>query len=271
VCAYAVRDPRIKLVSGGHNISSGRNNAIAHAAGPIIASTDAGLVLAEEWLARIVAPLEEGRAEQVGGFFRPAPHSLFELALGATNYRHANEIDPAAFLPSGNSMAFFKHVWAAVGGFPEWADHCEDLLFDFALQQAGYRRAFAADALVYFRPRSSLRAFARQYFFYARGDGVGGLWLRRHMLRYAVYGTLTLLLAAWVRWPALRWLVALLLVAGVAGYTRRPYARLWTQSRHLLLYERGYVLALVPLIRLVGDCAKMVGYPVGVLRRFVRV
>src|SRR5688572_25410980 len=68
VRAYAAREPRVRLVSGGHNISSGRNNAIRHARGPIVASTDAGLTLDPGWLAALVAPIEGGEAELVGGF-----------------------------------------------------------------------------------------------------------------------------------------------------------------------------------------------------------
>lgn len=267
VSAYASRDPRIKLVFGGHNIPSGRNNAIAAAAGPLIACTDAGLVLDQGWLAHIITPLEAGHADLVGGFFQPAPRSLFELALGATNYRHPTEIDPATFLPFGQSLAVKKEVWAAVGGFPEWASHCEDLLFDMAVERAGYRRAFAPRALVYFRPRSSFRAFARQYFLYARGDGHAGLWTKRHLARYGTYGTLmVLLLAAW-RYPAARPFIGVLLLAGGTAYTRSPYRRLLPQTATLTPGARLRTLALVPLIRLVGDCAKMAGYPVGLARR----
>ena len=43
-------------------------------------------------LERIVAPLERDEADVVGGFFRPAPRNLFELALGATNYPDVTEI-----------------------------------------------------------------------------------------------------------------------------------------------------------------------------------
>jgi glycosyltransferase involved in cell wall biosynthesis len=264
---YAARDPRIKLVEGGHNIASGRNNAIAHAAGPLIASTDAGLVLDPHWLEQIIAPLEAGHADQVGGFFQPVPRSLFELALGATNYRDPDEIDPAAFLPFGKSMAFRREIWARVGGFPEWADHCEDIVFNLAIEREGYQRAFVPTALLSFRPRSSLRAFARQYYFYARGDGIAGLWPRRHAIRYATYsGLVGLLLLAW-RVPLVRLpLLALLLVGGFI-YTRAPYRRLWSRSRSLPWQQRLAALALVPLIRLVGDCAKMAGYPVGRARR----
>src|SRR6476660_5393361 len=45
VARYSAADRRIRLIHGGHNIPSGRNSAIAHACGPIIACTDAGLTL----------------------------------------------------------------------------------------------------------------------------------------------------------------------------------------------------------------------------------
>jgi glycosyltransferase involved in cell wall biosynthesis len=265
---YIAAGHPIRLVRGGHNIPSGRNNAIRHARGPLIACTDAGLTLDRRWLERIVTPLERGAADVIGGFFQPAPHSLFELALGATNYRQPEEIDPARFLPFGKSVAFCKDAWERVGGYPEWASHCEDLLFDLALQRAGCRFAFAPDALVRFRPRSSLRAFARQYFLYARGDGVADLWLRRHMLRYVTYAGAGLLIGAAVfrRRERRPWLLGLLGL-GAYAYVRAPLRRLRARAPALAPRELAAAVALIPLIRLVGDVAKMVGYPVGVLRR----
>lgn len=267
VAEYALRHEQIKLVQGGHNIPSGRNNAVAAATGDAIACTDAGLQLEPGWLAAIVAPIVAGEADLVGGFFRPAPQSLFELTLGATNYPDVEEVVPERFLPFGKSMAFRKALWAQVGGFPEWASHCEDLLFDLAAERAGFRRAFAPEAVVRFRPRPALGAFARQYFLYARGDGVAGLWPRRHAARYGAYAGLIGLLAVAARWRGARLPTAALLALGVAGYTRSPYRRLWPRLRGRPASERGMALALVPLIRLVGDLAKMAGYPVGLARR----
>ncbi len=268
VAAYAARYPQIRLVRGGHNISSGRNNAIRHAQGEVIACTDAGLVLDPHWLARIVAPIEADAADLVGGFFHPVPRSLFALALGETNYRRSSEIDPASFLPFGKSMAFRKTVWEAVGGFPEWASHCEDLLFDMAVERAGFRRAFAPEAVVHFAPRPTLRAFMRQYYTYARGDGRAGLWPQRHALRYAVYLGLSGMLGLAAQRPRLRVPIGALIGLGVAAYTRGPYRRLWPRLRGHPAHERLAALALVPLIRLTGDIAKMVGYPVGVWQRW---
>src|SRR5215212_1995008 len=53
---YSAAGHPIRLVRGGHNIPSGRNNAIRHAHGPLIACTDAGLTLDPFWLERIIAP-----------------------------------------------------------------------------------------------------------------------------------------------------------------------------------------------------------------------
>jgi cellulose synthase/poly-beta-1,6-N-acetylglucosamine synthase-like glycosyltransferase len=268
VQSYCARDQRIKLVVGGHNIPSGRNNAIATACGELIASTDAGLVLDRDWLARIIAPLEQNTADIVGGFFEPVSQSLFEQTLGATNYRNADEINPEQFLPFGKSMAFRKVVWEHVGGFPEWASHCEDIIFDRTVEQAGYRRAFAPEAIVFFRPRSSLRAFAQQYFFYARGDGIAGLWTTRHSIRYTTYTILLTLLLAGLCYPKLRLPVGILLMIGLGAYTRGPYRRLLPRIAACPYHQQVYALALVPVIRVVGDCAKMMGYPVGIRKRY---
>ncbi|MEO7908829.1 MAG: glycosyltransferase [Roseiflexaceae bacterium] len=264
VARYIAAGHRIRLVSGGHNIPSGRNNAIAHAESPIIACTDAGLTLDPHWLERIIAPIERGTADLVGGFFRPEPHSLFELVLGATNYREPQEIDPATFQPFGKSVAFRKQAWARAGGYPEWASHCEDILFDQALRRDCARLAFIPDALVLFRPRGSLRAFARQYFLYARGDGLANLWPRRYVIRYVTYCVAAaLLLGARRR----RWLLALALVGGLA-YSRAPLRRLHRRAPALSPRELLVAAALIPAIRLVGDLSKMLGYPVGVWRRW---
>ena len=264
---YIAAGHPIKLVRGGFNIPSGRNNAIRHACGPIIASCDAGLVLPSDWLAEIVAPLERNEADLVGGFYEPAPRSTWELALGATNFPDAEEIDPATFLPGGNSMAFTKAAWEAVGGYPEWADTCEDLIFDLAIKEHGLRFTFAPRAAVKFRPREHPRAFFRQYYTYARGDGVADLFLKRHLVRYASYvGLLGVLLLA-RRWRA----ALLLLIPGLIYHVHKPYRRLPQRARELPLNQKVLAFAYVPLIRLIGDVAKMIGYPVGLwLRRSKR-
>ena len=253
------------LVEPGANISAGRNRAIAAARGDIIAVTDAGVTLDREWLERLTRPLlDDPQAQVVSGFFQADPHTTFEAALGATVLPLADEINPATFLPSSRSVAFRKAAWEAVGGYPEWLDYCEDLVFDLRLKQRCGPFIFAPDALVYFRPRGSLRAFFRQYYLYARGDGKADLWRKRHAVRYATYlGVVPAVFALGLLVDTYLWALYAL---GAAYYLYQPYRRL---PRVLRLAPRtgpagwAYAALLIPLIRAVGDVAKMLGYPAG--------
>jgi glycosyltransferase involved in cell wall biosynthesis len=252
----------------GANISQGRNAAIAAATHDLIAVTDAGVRLDPGWLAALLEAFDgrAGPVEVASGFFAPDPQTVFERAMGATVLPVRAEIDPPTFLPSSRSIAFRRSAWAAAGGYPEWLDYCEDLVFDFALRAAGQRFLFAPRALAYFRPRGSLRAFFVQYYRYARGDGKADLWRTRHAIRYATYLAAAALGALGLgrRWP---WG---LLALGGAAYCATPYRRLRPWLHGLRPPAVAQAVALVPLLRLVGDVAKMIGYPVGVLWRLRR-
>jgi glycosyltransferase involved in cell wall biosynthesis len=246
----------------GANISQGRNTAIAAAKGPIIAVVDAGVRLTRGWLAALVEPFEQHPdTTAVAGFFVPDAHTPFEVAMGATVLPNRSEIDPSSFLPSSRSVAFVKRVWSKVGGYPEWLDYCEDLIFDLAIRDHFGPFAFAPDALVHFQPRTTMRAFFTQYYRYARGDGKASLWPKRHAIRYLTYlvALPVLLVLAVLHSPW--WLLGLLL--GGAVYLWTPYRRLFEAVRGRPLGTVLYTVALVPCIRVVGDVAKMIGYPVG--------
>ncbi|MCU0500209.1 MAG: glycosyltransferase [Anaerolineae bacterium] len=277
---YGNRLPLRVLVEPGANISRGRNVAIAAATGDVIASVDAGVWLEPVWLAELVAPLEGDRLkvegskgalqpstfnlqhpQSVAGFFVPDTRSAFEIAMGATVLPTVDEIKPDGFLPSSRSVAYTKAAWAAAGGYPEWIDYCEDLIFDLRLLDAVGPFAWAPKAAAHFQPRNSLRSFFKQYYRYARGDGKADLWRKRHLIRYATYlialpGLLALSLFHSPGW----WLV---LLAGVLFYCAAPYRRLRPRLAELPLGGKLYSILLVPIIRFVGDVAKMLGYPAG--------
>jgi len=256
------------LESPGANISTGRNVAIRAARGEIIVSTDAGVCFGPDWLQRLVEPFEaEGDApDVVCGFFVPDPRSVFEIAMGATVLPTVEEIAPQRFLPSSRSVAFRRQVWETVGGYPEWMTFSEDLLFDMALKNRGYRFVFVPEAVVQFRPRASLSAFWRQYRNYAMGDGEGLLWTKRHIVRYGVYLVAAPLLIALGLLVSPWWWGLLLL--GMAVYLWRPYVRLRRMVAGLPLRDKVVACLWVPLIRVWGDLAKMVGYPIGLPRGF---
>jgi glycosyltransferase involved in cell wall biosynthesis len=248
----------------GANISQGRNAAVEAATGDTIASTDGGVWLEPGWLDALVTPFLDERGPSVAvvsGWFVADPHTAFEAAMGATVLPRLHEVNAGTFLPSSRSVAFRKEAWQAVQGYPEWLDYCEDLVFDLRLRELYGRFACVPEARAHLRPRSNLRGFWKQYYRYARGDGKADLWRRRHAIRYLTYlvlfpglVVLALLHSPW--W----WLVS---AAGAAAYTATPYRRLWPGLASYGLLDRCKALFLVPVIRLVGDVAKMAGYPVG--------
>jgi cellulose synthase/poly-beta-1,6-N-acetylglucosamine synthase-like glycosyltransferase len=269
--AWERRLPLRILVETGCNIAQGRNIAISAAHGPIIASTDAGVRAEPTWLASLLSPFStEGGAAippvVACGFFVPEADTAFELAMSATVLPVLSDVKPERFLPSSRSVAFPKSAWEAIGGYPEWLDYCEDLILDLRLRARGYRFVFVPNAIVHFRPRSSLEAFFRQYYRYARGDGKADLWRKRHAVRYLTYGVaLPLLLGLAIVHGAL-WLVPLLLGAVAMFWT--PYKRLLLALAALGPRERLRAVLWVPLIRVTGDLAKMLGYPVGLFWRW---
>ena len=253
----------------GANISEGRNAAISAATGDLIATTDAGVRLEDDWLERLLAPFDEKETgpvvSVVSGWFVPDPQTTFEAAMGATVLPQLRDINPETFLPSSRSVAFRKAAWEACEGYPEWLDYCEDLIFDLRLRDLYGSFAFAPDAVVHFRPRGTLKAFFKQYYRYARGDGKADLWRKRHAIRYLTYLVLGPLLVILALVHSPWWWLAL--VAGLMAYTATPYRRLWPMLAPYGFLQRIKSVLLVPAIRVVGDLAKMIGYPVGVAWR----
>jgi glycosyltransferase involved in cell wall biosynthesis len=263
---YRDRLPLHVIVESGANISRGRNLAIENARHEIIAVTDAGVRLEPTWLANLLAPFDtDPELSGVSGFFQADPRTAFEAAMGATVLPTREDIDPTTFLPSSRSIAFKREAWQAAGGYPEWLDYCEDLVFDLRLIQKTGSLPFAGDAIVHFRPRTSLRAFYRQYYLYARGDGKADLWRKRHAIRYLTYcvGFPALVLLSWLVSPL--FLVALAI--GGLLYCRRPLERLPATLKSLpkpaTARQTLQAYLWVPVIRAIGDIAKMIGYPVG--------
>lgn len=260
------RFPLRVLQRPGATISQGRNAGIKAATGEVVAVTDAGVRLDSEWLEKILSPFEEQDVQTAAGFFRPDPKTLFETAMGVTVLPELRDIDPEQFLPSSRSAAFRKGAWQAVGGYPEWLDYCEDLIFDFRLRARYGAFAFVPDALVYFRPRPSLQAFFRQYYRYARGDGKADLWRLRHAIRYLTYlVTVPLIAIAGAVNNSAWWALYLIAIPGMLWVPWRRLSHMW---HGMTLSQRLKAALWVPLIRITGDVAKMMGYPAGLWWRW---
>ncbi len=252
-------DGRVTVVDApGANISTGRNLALAHAAHDVIAATDADCELAPGWLAAVVAPIEAG-ADVAAGFYEPIPDGFVQSCVAALNLPlAASEVDPATFMPSARSVAFRREAVEVEGGYPEWLDIGEDMWMNHRWRERHLDIRFAPDAVVRWPLRPDLASTWTQYFGYARGDALAGLYQQRHALRFAVYGGLAAALVSDRTWPKL------LAAAGAIAYSRTPVRRSWARLGPGA--ERAAAIAAVPALLAFTDAAKMAGYATGLAR-----
>ncbi len=174
VLEFRSRLPQLRLIDApGANIAQGRNIATREATQSIIASIDGGCRAESDWLKHLLSPFEsDPKTEFVAGFYHIDPQSLLEHVVGLATMRgQLDPVDPATFNPSGRSMAYTKSLWQRVGGWPEWLGFSEDTLFDHKVRQSNAVWRFAGDAVVHWRPRTTLRKIAKQFYHYGTGRG----------------------------------------------------------------------------------------------------
>lgn len=256
---YEDRLPLTAIVIPGANRSRGRNAAAAAGDEPIIACVDAGCALEPQWLETIVAPFEtRPEVDVVAGYYAPEPRTTMERAAAAALVPTAEEVDPETFLPSSRSIAFRREAWERAGRYPEWTPFNEDTVFDVALKRAGTKFVFEPRAVVRWRPQGRPARLFRQFFRYARGDGLSGLWFAHYGKAYvelAVFAAVVSFGAA--ARPAWLWLLA--------GLALLYWLRVAGRARH-----RGVNVAvslLAPVAMAVVDVAHVCGYTLGIAQR----
>ena len=246
------------LEEPGANIARGRNLAIAAATHDVIAVTDADCVLEPDWLEHLVAPLAEG-ADVAMGFYRPISETFLQVCVAAVNLPDAEEIEPDRFMPSGRSVAFTRSAIAAAGGYPEWLDIGEDMYVDLRWRALGLEMRFVPEAVVNWRLRPTLRETWIQYFRYARGDAIAGMYPERHALRFGVYSGAAY---AWSTKGTLRKAGAL---AGMAVYAAGPVRRVRSRFDEPAVRARAAIA--VPALMAFVDSAKMAGWLAGAAKQ----
>lgn len=253
------RLPITVIVLPGANRSRGRNAAIEACDAPLIACADAGCSLNPTWLEAISRPLfERPEVDVVAGYYEPHPRTLMERAAAAALVPRSDEVDPETFLPSSRSIAFRRSAWERAGRYPEWTPFNEDTVFDVALKRAGAKFLFEPRAVVRWRPQGRPARIFRQFFRYARGDGLSALWFGHYAKAYAelfVAGAIIGLGCALNAW----WLAGLAALVGLYWLRGARRAR-----------RRGADLAaalLAPAAMAVVDAAHVCGYTLGVGQR----
>ena len=252
----AERHPRLKVfVEPGANIARGRNIAIGHASGEIIAVTDGGCRPDPDWLGGLVAPfLGDPRVDAVAGRILPIATNRFGYYSGLLTVSDSWGKTPGSLF-YGRSSAFRRELWARVGGYPEWLYTAEDSLFALRAKRLGAKVVTAPESHLYWYPRPTLLKTAKMFFLYGRGNGRiqwGDLRGTRYWLRYHALW-MAMLIGGLVQ-PWL-WLIAGAVLAHLLRLTAVPNLGQFEKSADRFFY--------VPLIVLTRNLFTNLGYLIG--------
>ena len=229
----------------------GRNEGIRKTGCPLIACTDAGGYVDAAWLEDLMIPFKKDPScEMVIGNCRPFTRTFFERC---TFYVTLESPPRKSFIfLGGASIAFRRHLWEKIGGYPEFLYPCEDKYFLRAAKRRGVQAHLSDRALVYWKSRSTLGAFFKQYFLYGRGDGEGVFVRHRYLLRALFYGGLIIF---WMQGQPK--IVAAFLAAYLGLLSLKGCAVL--RDLRVFIY--------LPILFLVKDLSQLLGYMVGNFRR----
>jgi glycosyltransferase involved in cell wall biosynthesis len=253
------------IVRRGVNISQGRNLAIQNAKCEIVASVDAGCTYDKVYFENLIAPFDKDSSiEVVSGWTIPESKSLFEKCVAEVYVEKIQSIKPDS-ITSSRSIAFKKGAWKEVGGYPEWLQTAEDTLFNLKLKEHNCKSVFVPNATVSWRMRTTFRAFLKQRFSYAIGDGMAKTHLWNFIALYLIYLTgLVFVMFALVQ-NGIWWL---LFLVGFLGYLAGTCGRV---AMRLFAVEKKFTIFFVlPLIKLTGNIISMIGFSIGTTRKTVK-
>jgi glycosyltransferase involved in cell wall biosynthesis len=181
----AATDHRVKLVPNPTGSTpAGLNAAIKAAGGEIIARVDGHAVVPPGYLRRAVETLESTGAENVGGIQAATGETTFEQAVaramtsrfgvGNSQFHYGGEPGPTDTVYLG---VFRRSALDRVGGFDESLVRNQDYELNWRIRDTGGLVWFDPTLRVQYRPRSSVRGLAKQYFEY-------GQWKREVLRRH---------------------------------------------------------------------------------------
>ncbi|CAM8640538.1 glycosyltransferase family 2 protein [Candidatus Planktophila dulcis] len=170
------RDTRVVLVDNPNGrTAAGLNLALNKSQSPVVVRVDGHAQIPNDYLRLIVEILNKTGAVNVGGVMAAVGTTPFEravagamrspLGVGASRFHTGGE---AGVVDTVYLGAFRRDALVAIGGFDERFTRAQDWELNFRLREKGGIVYFDPRLHVTYRPRSTVRALAKQYFEYGR-------------------------------------------------------------------------------------------------------
>jgi glycosyltransferase involved in cell wall biosynthesis len=172
----ATADPRVRTVPNpSGRTPSALNAAIGAARHTIVARVDGHAEIPADYLRVAVSALLRADADNVGGVMDAQGRSPFEravacamrsrLGVGNARFHVGGEPGEAETVYLG---VFRRSALQRFGGYDEHFARAQDWEMNHRIRLTGGRVWFVPELKVTYRPRSTVRALARQYFLYGR-------------------------------------------------------------------------------------------------------
>lgn len=174
--AIAKNDPRVKIVENPTGrTAAALNLAIKNSKNPIIVRVDGHAHIPSNYISIAVELLKTTGAVNVGGVMAAKGQNHFERAV-ASAMRSPLGVGVSKFHVGGSAGetdtvylgVFDRTALEAVGGFDEHFTRAQDWELNHRLRKNGGKIYFDPRLTVTYRPRSSFKALAKQYFEYGR-------------------------------------------------------------------------------------------------------
>lgn len=250
---------KIKLFTKKGNRSVGRNFAIKKAKNNIIIVSDAGCILDKNFIRNITKPFLNRNFDVVSGFYYPVTNNIFEKCLSTYTCTMVDKIDELNFLPSSRSIAFRKNAWEEIGGYPEFLDTCEDLIFAIDLKKNHARFKFRKNAFVHWRQQKDIFTAWIQFFTYAKGDGKAFYIRPQTPFLFFRYFLIFILSGFFIVNRSSALLVLILFI--VFSYIQ------WSIFKNYKYVKKLQALIFLPILQISADTAVITGMCIGVIDR----
>ena len=170
------RDSRVVLVDNPTGrTAAGLNIALNKSQSPVVVRVDGHAHIPNDYITLIVEILNKTGAVNVGGVMAAVGTTPFEravagamrspLGVGASRFHTGGE---AGIVDTVYLGAFRREALVAIGGFDERFTRAQDWELNFRLRENGGGVYFDPRLHVTYRPRSTVKALAKQYFEYGR-------------------------------------------------------------------------------------------------------
>lgn len=170
------QDSRVVIVENPTGrTAAGLNLALKKSQSPVIVRVDGHAQIPRNYLSLVVEILNKTGAVNVGGVMAAVGTTAFEnavagamrspLGVGASRFHTGGE---AGVVDTVYLGAFRREALLAIGGFDERFTRAQDWELNFRLRENGGVVYFDPRLHVTYRPRSTVKALAKQYFEYGR-------------------------------------------------------------------------------------------------------